>query len=68
MKIRSSVTWLVDWDGRSWWLDPGTEITVVARCPDIGCAAIQFPNPSPIEEPRIINAVVPLKDLDFNVE
>jgi hypothetical protein len=68
VKVKPDLTWLIDWDGESYWLEPNTELTVVAICPDIGCAGIRFPNPEPIGEPRVIEAVVPIKALLFNTE
>jgi hypothetical protein len=67
MTIRTpNVPWQVSWAGGQWLLLPGDPVTVLERQPLWQAAKIQFENPSPLEMPRVLYAIVPTDDLDFH--
>lgn len=58
--------WQVSWAGGQWLLMPGDLIMVLERKPLWQAAKIQFRNPSQLELPRTLFAIVPTDDLDFH--
>jgi hypothetical protein len=67
MTIRTpNVPWQVSWAGGQWLLLPGALVMVLERNSLWQAAKIQFENPSPLEMPRVLYAIVPTDDLDFH--
>ena len=61
-------TWQVRLYDQSWWLLPGTPIKLIQTVDSVAGWIIEFPNPSPLGEPRILRALVEKEEIVLHTE
>jgi hypothetical protein len=60
----ANAPWQVSWADGQWMHMPGSKVHVLEVDRTWGAALVEFANPSAIEQPPLVAAVVPWDDLD----